>query len=301
MSSYHIPVLLQEVLEALHIKRGEKYIDATLGGGGHSLEIIKQGGLVLGIDVDQDAITYVKQQIHSKNYTIGKELTIGRGNFKDIAKLAKENGFERVSGVLFDLGVSSFQLDTGNKGFSFMQSGPLDMRMDQNLQVSAADLVNGLTKQELSDIFVRFGEERNAKKIAMEIVLEREKGKIETTEQLVKCIEKAFGVTREIISQKRRIEMCMRVFQALRIAVNDELGVIRDALPKALNVLLPSGRLVVISFHSLEDRIVKQTFLEFEKKGYGKIVTKKPIIASASEVFVNRRSRSAKMRIFEKM
>jgi 16S rRNA (cytosine1402-N4)-methyltransferase len=164
MNRYHTPVLLQEVLEAFHVESGKKYIDATLGGGGHSLEIIKQGGSVLGIDVDDDAIVFAKGQIRNKHYTLGKELTIGKGNFKDIAEIAKENGFEKVSGILFDLGVSSFQLDTGEKGFSFMQSGPLDMRMDQSLHVNAADLVNGLTKQELYEIFVRFGEERNAKK-----------------------------------------------------------------------------------------------------------------------------------------
>ncbi len=295
MKQYHIPVLLQEVLENLRIRNGAKYIDATLGGGGHAVEIVNRGGNVMGLDVDEDALEYVEEKIKEI-----EGLTLIRGNFKEIDRLAKENGFEQVAGILFDLGVSSFQLDNGAKGFSFLHNGPLDMRMDTTLEVTAVDLVNGLTRSELYEIFVRFGEERNAKKIASEIVLQREQQRIETTDQLVHVIEKAFGVTNEVISQKRRIEMCMRVFQALRIAVNDELGVIRDAMPKALGLLEEKGRIVVISFHSLEDRIVKQTFLDFEKKNLGKIVTKKPITASITEVDKNRRSRSAKMRVFEK-
>lgn len=294
MKHYHTPVLLQEVLQALNIQKDAKYIDATLGGGGHTFEIVKRGGRVLGIDVDEDALKHVEDEL-------GKEITIVRGNFREIDTVAKEHGFENAAGILFDLGVSSFQLDKAEKGFSFMYSGPLDMRMDTTLKVSAGDLVNGLTRGELYELFTRLGEERNAKRIAAEIVLEREKGEIKTTDQLVKIIEKAFGVTNEVISQKRRSQMCMRIFQALRIAVNDELGVIQDVLPKALQAIDKNGRIVVISFHSLEDRVVKQTFLDFEKKGLGKIVTKKPITATDEELQINRRSRSAKMRVFQKI
>lgn len=293
MKYYHIPVLLHEVLENLHIQKGAKYIDATVGGGGHTTEILKRGGIVLGLDVDTDALTYVQGK-HNK------DLVLIRGNFKDIDTLAKANGFEKVTGILFDFGVSSFQLDTDTKGFSFTHKGPLDMRMDQALTVSAADLVNGLTRQELYELFWRLGEERNAKRIVSEIILERERKRIETTEQLVGVIEKAYGVTMEVISPKRRAQMCMRVFQSLRIAVNDELGVIKDALPKALKLLDTGGKLVVISFHSLEDRIVKNTFATFDKQGLGKIISKKPIMANSEELVINRRSRSAKMRVFEK-
>lgn len=301
MKQYHTPVLLQEVLHALNIQKDAKYIDATVGGGGHTVEIVKRGGRVLGIDVDEDATTYVEDGLRITNYELGREITIVRGNFRDIEKLAKAYGYTSVAGILFDLGVSSFQLDNAAKGFSFMKNGPLDMRMDQALQVRAADLIHALTRQELYELLTRFGEERNAKKIAAEIVLSRERTKIETTDQLVKIIEKAFGVTNEMISLKRRAQMCMRVFQALRIGVNDELGAIRDSLPKAWELLEKKGRLVVISFHSLEDRIVKKTFLDFEQKGMGRIVTKKPIMAGRSEAEENRRSTSAKLRVFEKI
>lgn len=300
MTSYHKPVLLSEVLEALAVQKGEKYIDATIGGGGHTFEILQRGGSVLGLDVDEDALAFVKDKLRITNYELEGKITLERGNFRDIDRVAKKNGFENVSGILFDFGVSSFQLDNSEKGFSFQHTGPLDMRMDQTLSVNAADLVNGLTGHELYELFTRLGEERNAKKIAAEIVYTRQLQPFATTDQLVQAIEKAFGVTVEVISDKRRSEMCMRVFQALRIAVNDELGVIRDVLPKAVKLLKKNGRLVIISFHSLEDRIIKQTFLDFEKKGLGKVMTKKPIIASDTEIRENRRSRSAKIRIFEK-
>lgn len=292
---YHTPVLLQETVESLQIRKGAKYIDATLGGGGHTEEILKRGGIVLGIDVDEDALHFVKNRIQDA------KLICVQGNFRDIDSIAKEHGFEHVAGVLFDFGVSSFQLDRAEKGFSFTKSGPLDMRMDKSLSFTAKDLVNGLTRAELQELFVRLGEERNAKNIASEIVRDREESQIETTDQLVRVIEKAFGVTNEMISPKRRAQMCMRVFQALRIGVNDELGVIRDALPKALELLDKNGRLVVISFHSLEDRIVKQTFVDFEKRGRGKIITKKPVITGEDEARSNRRSRSAKLRVIEKV
>ena len=302
MRVYHTPVLLREVLEALQVEEGKKYIDATLGGGGHTFEILKAGGKVLGLDVDQDALDYVKNKITNYELRIKEEsVVLSRGNFRDIDRFGREQGFSNVNGILFDLGVSSFQLDSGEKGFSFTQGGPLDMRMDKDLSVRAADLVNGLTKNELADLFTRLGEERNAKQIAAQIVIAREKEKIETTQRLVEVIEKAFGVTNEVVSDKRRAQMCMRVFQALRVAVNDELGVLKEALPKALGLLAKNGRLVVITFHSLEDRIVKQTFLTFAQQHLGVIITKKPIIATRQETKENRRSRSAKLRVFEKL
>jgi 16S rRNA (cytosine1402-N4)-methyltransferase len=296
MSNYHIPVLLQEVIEGLQIRKDAKYIDATLGGGGHTVEIVKRGGKVLGIDVDEDALGYVEKEIKDN-----KEVVLAKGNFKEIDRLAKEQGFEHVDGVLFDLGVSSFQLETAKKGFSFLRDGPLDMRMDTSLQVSAADLVNGLTRSELGELFWKLGEERNGKRIAKTIEIERQFKKIETTDDLVRVIEKAYGVTNEVLSIQRRAQISMRVFQALRIAVNDELHVLQDALPKAIGLLVSGARLVVITFHSLEDRIVKEKFIKFEKEGLGAIITKKPLIAKEKEALENRRSRSAKLRIFEKL
>jgi 16S rRNA (cytosine1402-N4)-methyltransferase len=155
MKHYHTPVLLQEVLQALNIQKDATYIDATLGGGGHTFEIVKRGGRVLGIDVDEDALKHVEDELRIKNYELGKEITIVRGNFREIDTVVKEHGFENTAGILFDLGVSSFQLDKAEKGFSFMYSGPLDMRMDTTLKVSAGDLVNGLTRGELYELFTR--------------------------------------------------------------------------------------------------------------------------------------------------
>jgi 16S rRNA (cytosine1402-N4)-methyltransferase len=300
MSEYHKPVLLEEVIRGLQVKQGGRYIDGTLGGGGHTVEILALRASVLGIDVDQDALSYVQKRSKELGQKITENLTVIRGNFKDIDRIAKEEGFDQVNGILLDLGVSSFQLDKAEKGFSFLREGPLDMRMDQTLEVRAADLVNGLNRTELEEVFRKFGEERNAKKIAQTITIERQFKKIQTTIDLVSIIEKAYGVTNEILSPKRRGEISMRVFQALRIAVNDELGVLRDVLPKALVLVKPQGRLVVITFHSLEDRIVKQAFLDFERKKLGRVITKKPLVATEQEMKENSRSRSAKLRIFEK-
>jgi 16S rRNA (cytosine1402-N4)-methyltransferase len=294
MSKYHKPVLLHEVIEGLQIQQGAKYIDATVGGGGHTIEILKRGGRVLGIDVDEDALAFVRKEItnfpsipssgsRDEVRIDEKNLALVRGNFKDIRSIARESGYEKVSGILFDLGVSSFQLDIPEKGFSFLRDGPLDMRMDKTLQVSAADLIQGLRRNELVELFIKFGEERNARKIAQTITIERQFKKILTTGDLVKVIEKAYGVTNEVLSEKRHAQIAMRVFQALRIAVNDEMGVIKEALPKAIELLEVHGRLAVITFHSLEDRIVKDEFVEFARKGMGSVITKKPLIATEEE------------------
>jgi 16S rRNA (cytosine1402-N4)-methyltransferase len=280
MSNFHKPVLLKEVLDGLKIKQNEKYIDATLGGGGHSIEILKLGGEVLGIDVDQDAIANIKN-------TKPEKLTVARGNFRDIDKIALLNGFDKVAGIIFDLGVSSHQIDTPTRGFSFQNEGPLDMRMDQELGVRALDLIKILTKGELCELFTKFGEETHAWAISDAIVRARSVRSIETTTDLAKIVFAIAGESR-------------KVFQALRIAVNDELVSIEEALPKALELLTESGRLCVISFHSLEDRIVKRKFLEFEEKKMGKIITEKPIIPTNEETEQNKRARSAKLRIFEK-
>lgn len=293
MNNYHIPVLLQEVLTNLTIQPGELYIDATLGGGGHTFAMIAQGARVLGIDVDEDAIVHVRENLKSHGITEGKELTMAKGNFAKIDEFATNSHFNPVSGILLDIGVSSHQLDTPERGFSF-QDGPLDMRMDSSLTVSAKELINGLTEKELVDVFERLGEEHAARKIARAIVERRKQAPIVTTGELAELIRRSsFG--------GQSVHPATRVFQALRIAVNDELFVLEQALPKALMLLRPGGRLAVISFHSLEDRIVKKTFESMASKGMGKIITHKPIQATDEEVLQNRRSRSAKLRVIEKI
>lgn len=295
MSDYHVSVLLQETIDLLQIKPGGKYIDGTLGGGGHTTEILKRGGRVLGIDVDEEALSFVKNELQIKHYELQDNLVLVKGNFKDIDTIARENDFETVAGILLDLGISGHHVDTAERGFSFQKEGPLDMRMDKTLGVTAEDLVNGLTKNELVELFTRFGEEGFAQAIARGIVTSRKEKRIETTTELAQIIKRAVPYS------KKGFHPATKAFQALRIAVNDELHSIVDALPKAVSLLESGGRLAVISFHSLEDRIVKQSLREFEEKGLGKIITKKPIVPSDEEILINNRSRSSKLRVFEKI
>lgn len=294
MEFYHTSVLLRETIEALQVESDKKYIDGTLGGGGHTRAILEEGGIVLGIDVDSEALSHVEKELQSANPELLKKLILAKGNFRDIATIARENKCEDVSGILFDLGVSSHQIDSAERGFSFQKDGPLDMRMDKDLKIKANDLVNILTKAELYELFTRLGEERFAKAIIRGIVKSRQIKPIETTIELSRIITQAVPI------KNAKINPSTRVFQALRIAVNDELSAIREALPNALSVLANKGRIAVISFHSLEDRIIKTQFNEWEEQGLGRNVTKKPIIPSEEEMKVNRRSRSAKLRIFEK-
>lgn len=261
MNGYHIPVLLNEVLQALSVKPGEKYIDCTFGGGGHFKGIQEAGGIVLGIDQDPEA----KAPVH--------------GNFAHLKEIADMTGFHPVSGVLFDLGVSSHQLETDYRGFSFNKEAKLDMRMDQTTGLTAADLINAGSEKELANLFWKFGEERFSKAIAREI----KKTKIETTDDLAKAILR-------VRHTKDRTHPATRVFQALRIAVNDELASLEAALPQALELLKPGGKLAVISFHSLEDRIVKN----FMKKSL-------LIRPTEQEIENNPRARSGKLRVMEKI
>lgn len=297
MNNFHTPVLLKETIDLLQVKKGEKYIDSTFGGGGHTAEILKRGGIVLGIDVDQDAIDYV-----NKNYKLqitNNKLKIAKGNFRNLKEIAHLNNFDKVKGIIFDLGVSSHQLEEGERGFSFSKSGPLDMRMDKTLEVKASDLINILTKGEIYEIFIKLGEEHRARAISDGIVRARGISPIKTTEDLSKVIQEALGIKGEI-SEFTKAKINKRVFQALRIAVNDELGSIKEALPQSLDILESGGRVAVISFHSLEDRIVKQSFKDFELNNKGKIITKKPVIAGNEEINSNPRARSSKLRVFEK-
>lgn len=290
MNSFHESVLLKETIAGLKVEKNKKYIDATLGGGGHTKKILELSGIVLGIDVDRDALEYVESEIKNQNSKIKnwERLKLARGNFREIDKIALLNGFNKVAGIVFDLGVSSHQIDEPKRGFSFQNVGPLDMRMDQKLGVRALDLIKILSKKELSEIFTKYGEETRAWKIADAIINARSMKPIETTGDLAKIAFRIAGQSK-------------RVFQALRIVVNDELNAVEEALPKALSLLEAKGRLSVISFHSLEDRIVKRKFLEFVEEKMGKIITKKPIVPTQEEIEKNKRAGSAKLRIFEKL
>ena len=262
---YHIPVLLDEVLESLKVKPGEKYIDCTYGGGGHFRGIEKAGGIVLGIDQDLEA----KAPVH--------------GNFAHLKEIADEAGFSQVSGILLDLGVSSHQLETDYRGFSFNKDAALDMRMDPEGQtVTAADLINAGGEKELANLFWKFGEERDSRRIAKAIVEGRP---IVTTNQLAEIILK---VSRK--GKYDRTHPATRVFQSLRIAVNDELASLEAVLPQAMELLKPGGKLAVISFHSLEDRIVKN-FMKDSKL----------IKPTKEEIEKNPRARSGKLRIKQKI
>lgn len=292
MNNYHTSVLLEETVDALQVKPGKRYIDATLGGAGHTGEILKKGGKVLGIDVDKDALDFVQENFKFKISNL--KLKLVKGNFKNIDDIAKKEGFESVSGIVFDLGVSSHHFDEASRGFSVQHEGPLDMRMDQDLGVKAADLLAILTKGELYELFTKYGEERFAYVISNSIVRSRQIKRIETTTDLVEIIGKV------VHKREEAMHSATRIFQALRIAVNDELTSIDEALPKALSLLEANGRIAVISFHSLEDRIVKNAFKKFEEEGKGTIITKKPIVPTDEEIQRNSRSRSSKLRIFER-
>lgn len=289
MSDFHTPVLLKEVIDNLKIKQCSQYIDATVGGGGHAAAILKLKGKILGIDYDPEAIKASRKRFASACPNTFWRLA--PGNFKNLKQIAEDSGFNRVDGILFDLGVSSYQLETARRGFSFNREGPLDMRMDPGLMVTAADLVNGLNKGELEKLFEKFSDEPRAAAIAEAIVRARKLKPIETGKQLA-----------NIVGAKRsnRLHPATRVFQALRMAVNDELNNLNQALPQAVGLLKSGGRLAVISFHSGEDRIVKNFLKDQKTKRSLMIINKKPIQATAAEIATNPRSRSAKLRVAQK-
>ncbi|KKU91362.1 MAG: Ribosomal RNA small subunit methyltransferase H [Microgenomates group bacterium GW2011_GWA1_48_10] len=295
MNEYHVPVLLKEAIEYLNVTEGKKYIDCTLGGGGHTTGILSKGGVTLAIDQDSEAIAYSKAR--KKSYIENWKLTLAQGNFAHLKDIATDHGFVSVAGVLYDLGVSSHQLNTADRGFSFASSRSvkLDMRMDpENQAVTAADLLSAASQDELAAIFFRYGEERRAKRIAKEIVSERQKNKILTSDHLVKIILRVRNR-----GKNDRTHPATRVFQALRLAVNVELANLEDSLLQAVDLLQPGGRLVVISFHSLEDRIVKKFFRENPDKLT--IITNKPITPTQEEINSNPRARSGKLRAAEKI
>ncbi len=311
MESFHMSVLPAEVLAGLQPQPGGVFIDGTLGGGGHALALLhasQPGGRLLGIDADPDALQSVQQRfsVFACAGVAASAYTLLHGNFASIGTLARAYGFADVDGVLFDLGVSSYQLDTPERGFSFLADAPLDMRLDPTQGSSAADLVAELDATALADLIFRYGEERFSRRIARRIVERRRERPIETTGDLADLVMRSMPAR----GGRSRIHPATRTFQALRIAVNDELAHLEEALPQAVDLLRPGGRLAVISFHSLEDRIVKQ-FMRAES-GYGgseaadqpvrlRILTKKPIVPGAAELAANPRSRSARLRIAEKI
>lgn len=289
---YHTPVLLKEAIEHLQINIGKKYIDATLGDGGHTIEILKLGGKVLGIDVNATSLARATSRI--KELGLSENFVGLQGNFTNIDDLAIQSGFDNAHGVLFDLGYSSTQLENDDLGLTFSNDELLDMRLDPSLGVTAADLVNALPEKALENLIRDYSDEMYASRISKAIVVSRESKKIQTTNDLVEIIKSVTPLGYE----NGRINPATRTFQALRIAVNDELNNLEFALPRAAQVLLPGGRLVVISFHSLEDRLVKQ-FGQLAQP-YIKQVYKKPLVPTNDEVRANIRSRSAKIRVYEK-
>ncbi|OGE42599.1 16S rRNA (cytosine(1402)-N(4))-methyltransferase [Candidatus Daviesbacteria bacterium RIFCSPLOWO2_01_FULL_39_12] len=295
MPKYHEPVLLREVIEALKVKPGEWYLDCTLGDGGHSIEILEKGGNVIGLDVDHQALERARVRFGG----LGKFVLI-QGNFRDIKNLIQQtdtNGL-KFAGAIFDLGVSSLQLENPERGFSFAKLGLLDMRMDLTLEVRALDLVNALSGKELYGLFKNLGEEKYSRAIADSLVRAREiRGKgVTSTRDLADLV---VGVYRRAGVREWRIHPATRVFQALRIAVNDELDALKEGLDQVKDLILKNGTILVISYHSLEDRIVKTTFRNWQIGGFGQVLTKKPIVPDQREVINNPRSRSAKMRIFK--
>ncbi len=307
---HHIPVMLMPCLEALKLTPGGIYADATLGGAGHSSEIVKRltdGGRLIGFDRDPEAIA--ASTVRLRDYR--ERITLVNRNYTDVKAVLKELAVVGLNGALMDLGVSSHQLDEAERGFSYMQDAPLDMRMNPNDTLSAKDVVNGYSAEQLEHIIFTYGEERWAKRIVAFIVEARERAPIETTGELVNVIKRA--VPKD--ARRDGPHPAKRTFQAIRIEVNNELGGLKTALHDFIDVLLPGGRLAVITFHSLEDRMVKNIFREREKgcicppqspvcmcgkASAGRVITRKPILPTETELEENPRARSAKLRVFEK-
>lgn len=311
MEFSHKPVLLNECIENLNIKPNAIYVDGTLGGAGHSSAICREldkSGLLIGIDRDIDAINASKERL--QGYSCQKLFV--QSNYADIKKVLSDKGIQEIDGALLDLGVSSFQLDNSERGFSYMQKAPLDMRMNQSDALTAYDVVNGYSEKELASIIKRYGEEKWANRIAKFIVNERQKQSISDTARLVEIIKEAIPAS----ARRDGPHPAKRTFQAIRIEVNDELGRLQKATSDFCDVLAKGGRLCIISFHSLEDRIVKEVFKSkidvctcpsdlpvcvCGNKPTIKKISKKPIVATADELEENPRARSAKLRVIEKI
>lgn len=310
MAFQHTSVLLHETVDGLNIRPDGIYVDATLGGGGHAFQVcsrLNSKGRFIGIDQDAAAIEAASARLS----VFGEKVTIIRSNYCDMKARLQEIGIDKVDGIMIDLGVSSYQLDTADRGFSYRMDAPLDMRMDQRQTMTAKDIVNTYSEMELFHVIRDYGEDRFAKNIAKHIVAERQKSPIETTGQLVEIIRQSIPMK----VQKTTGHPAKRTFQAIRIELNRELDVLKDTLDDMIDLLNPGGRLCVITFHSLEDRIVKSNFRRNEnpctcpsdfpvcvcgKVSKGRVVTRKPILPGEEELEVNSRSKSAKLRIFER-
>ena len=310
MAFEHVSVLLHETVDGLNVRPDGIYVDATLGGGGHAYEVcsrLNDKGRFIGIDQDADAIKAAGERLAG----FGEKVTIIRSNYRDMKPQLQSIGVDKVDGIVIDLGVSSYQLDTAERGFSYRVDAPLDMRMDQRQKMTAKDIVNDYSEAELYRVIRDYGEDRFAKNIAKHIVAERGKGPIETTEQLNEIIRHAIPMK----IRKAAGHPSKRTFQAIRIELNHELDVLKDSLDDMIDMLNPGGRICIITFHSLEDRIVKSSFRKNEnpcicpshfpvcvcgRTSKGKVVTRKPILPSEEEMESNSRSKSAKLRIFER-
>ena len=308
MEFNHNPVMLEECIQGLNIRKNGIYVDGTLGGAGHSLEIVKRlssNGKLIGIDRDLEALKAAKERL--KEF---KNVEYIHGNHDDIKQILKEKNIEKVDGILLDLGVSSYQLDERNRGFSYLGNNELDMRMDKTQELTAKKVVNEYSEEMLYKIIDEYGEERFAKNIARNIVKQREIKEILSTEELVNIIEASIPK-----SKQKEGHPAKRTFQAIRIEVNNEIKPLFNTILDCIECLNKNGRLCVITFHSLEDRAVKEAFIEAvgkctcppdlpycvcNYKSMGKIINKKPIIASKQELEANSRAKSAKLRIFEK-
>ena len=298
ISEFHKSVFQNEVIKYLNPKPGENFIDATVDGGGHTVAILEKimpRGKVLGIEIDRELYTYLAAEIKNQKSKIKNNVILVNDSFINLKEIINENNFGPVAGILFDLGFSSWHLESSGRGFSFRKNEPLKMNYESRIMnqgLTAEMIVNQWSENELKKIFQEYGEERFAKRITEEIVRFRKNNPIKTTFDLVEIIKKATPYW----YQRRRIHPATKVFQALRIAVNDELGNLKKSLPQALEILSAGGRIAVISFHSLEDRIVKNFFKEEAQKNNLKILTKKPVSPSLEELKENPRSRSAKLR-----
>lgn len=310
MDFKHISVLLDETIDGLDIKPDGIYVDGTLGGGGHSYEILKRlspKGRLIGIDQDGEALKAAGERLKE----FENQITLVRSNYCEIDKVLKELNVEKVDGILLDIGVSSYQLDNLERGFSYKSDAPLDMRMDTRQELTAADVVNTYSENELFKIIKDYGEDKFAKNIAKHIVLARKEKPLETTKELSEVIKRAIPMK----VQAKGGHPAKKTFQAIRIEVNQELTVLKESIDKMIDLLKPNGRICIITFHSLEDRIVKIKFRENEnpctcppnfpvcvcgKKSKGKVITRKPIIPSEDEIEENKRAKSSKLRIFER-
>lgn len=309
MEFKHKSVLLNETIDGLNIKPDGIYVDGTLGGGGHAYEVCRrlgEKGSIIGIDQDAAAIEAASARLKD----FGEKVTIVRSNYCDMKSKLHELGIDKVDGIVLDLGVSSYQLDTAERGFSYREDAPLDMRMDTRQKMTARDIVNDYTEADLYRVIRDYGEDKFAKNIAKHIVQARAVKPVETTAELSEIIRASIPMK----FQKKSGHPAKRTFQAIRIELNRELDVLRDSLDDMIDLLNPGGRLCIITFHSLEDRIVKSAFQKNEnpctcppdfpvcvcgKKSKGSIITKKPILPSEEELEYNSRSKSAKLRIFE--